>query len=287
MDLITELNDEQKKSWKKTIQAKRKQFIKTPLEYVVQATDQLNLSKETIFGDLSGSIQKIRDQVWEFYIQDESIFHQDVLSHLMVNESQAKKILINSLSNKNFDNSQHEIIANIIGECAGKVMPYIYELSLSTTNSRRSRSGSTFEAIIYHIMEIFEYSYVNQSHLGKEFFSQNDLGKKVDMIIPSNEAYQKNRAKCHIVTMKTSLRERWQEVVEEIERTNIPHLYLFTLDPTISSNTMELMKKYNITLVSYNYIQNRLSDFSNIISFEEYFQKELPVVIDYWHKNIT
>ena len=119
MDLIIELNDDQKKSWKSTIQTKRKQFIKTPIEYVIQATDQLNLSKENIFGDLSGSIQKIRDQVWGFYVQDESIFHQDVLSHLMVNESQAKKILINSLSNKTFDNSQHDIIANIIGECAG------------------------------------------------------------------------------------------------------------------------------------------------------------------------
>lgn len=282
MDCIIELNDNQKKLWKKTIQTKRGQFIKTPLEYVIQATSQLNLSKDEINNNLSKSIKKIRTYVWGLYIEDESIFHQDVLSHLMVDEPQAHKILVHSLNNKVFDNTQHNIIAHIIGECTGKVMPYIYELSLSTTNSRRSRSGSTFEVIIYHIMEILNYPYVNQSHLGKDFFSQNDLGKKVDMIIPSNEAYQNNRSKCHIVTMKTSLRERWQEVIEELQRTNIPHLYLFTLDDSITTNTLELMKKYNITLVSYKEIKDRLSSFSNILSFEEYFQKELPLVISYW-----
>ncbi len=240
------------------------------------------MSKNDIDSDISYSIHKIRDYVWNLYIQDESIFHQNVLSHLMVDEPQAHKILVDSLQNKSFNNTQYNAIAELVGECAGKVMPYIYELSLSTTNSRRSRSGSTFESIIYHIMGILGYPYVNQSHLGKEFFSQNDLGKKVDMIVPTNEAYEKNRAKCHVITMKTSLRERWQEVVEELQRTNIPHLYLFTLDDSISSNTLELMKKYNITLVTYKYIKNRLTDFSNIISFEEYFQKELPLIIQYW-----
>lgn len=282
MDFIVELSDSQKKAWKNIIQAKRGQFLKSPIKYVTEATTCLNISAKDIFNTPSVSIQKVRDYVWNLYIQDESLFHQDVLAYLMVNEPQAYKILEVSLSTKNFNSSQHEIIAHIIGECAGKVMPYIYELSLSTTNSRRARSGSTFEAIIYHIMEILKYPYINQSHLGKEFFSQNDLGKKVDMIIPSNEAYQKNRAKCHVVTMKTSLRERWQEVIEELQRTNIPHLYLFTLDPAISANTMELMKKYNITLVSYGSIKEHHLGFSNIISFEEYFQKELPSMISYW-----
>jgi hypothetical protein len=30
--------------------------------------------------------------------------------------------------------------------------------------------------------------------------------------------------------MKTSLRERWQEVAEEIERTKIPEIHLLTVD---------------------------------------------------------
>jgi hypothetical protein len=34
--------------------------------------------------------------------------------------------------------------------------------------------------------------------------------------------------------MKTSLRERWQEVAEEIERTKIPEIHLLTVDEDIS-----------------------------------------------------
>jgi predicted nucleotide-binding protein (sugar kinase/HSP70/actin superfamily) len=82
--------------------------------------------------------------------------------------------------------------------------------------------------------------------------------------------------------MKTSLRERWQEVVEEINRTNIPHIYLLTLDGTITENVMNVLHSHNITIVTYQTIKDNLSGFDNIMSFEEYFRHDIPHALDYW-----
>jgi hypothetical protein len=45
--------------------------------------------------------------------------------------------------------------------------------------------------------------------------------------------------------MKTSLRERWQEVAEEIERTKIPEIHLLTVDEDIPKNKAQEMANHN------------------------------------------
>lgn len=120
---------------------------------------------------------------------------------------------------------------NILGEF---IHIYIYKVALSNTNSRRSRAGKTFEAIIYKVYESLNYTYDSQSKVGRKSFTDLGLGKKVDSILPNISAYSKRRNKTIVGTMKTSLRERWQEVAEEIERTKIPEIHLLTADQDIS-----------------------------------------------------
>ncbi len=102
-----------------------------------------------------------------------------------------------------------ELVKASIGAFTGEIMPYIYEVTLSTTNSRRSRAGTTFEHIITYIMGYFEYPYVEQASLGTAFYKTNDLGKLVDGILPSAKAYQSHRSMCVVISMKTTIRERW------------------------------------------------------------------------------
>ena len=84
--------------------------------------------------------------------------------------------------------------------------------------------------------------------------------------------------------MKTSLRERWQEVAEEIERTKIPEIHLLTVDENISLTKAEEMGKHNIIVVAYRWIaeSEKLKSAKNIISFEEYLFEELPLIFDFW-----
>ncbi|MBU0660930.1 restriction endonuclease [Patescibacteria group bacterium] len=157
-------------------------------------------------------------------------------------------------------------------------------LSLSNTNSRRSRSGRTFEAIIYKIYDILDYPFDSQGKVGRKVFESVGLGKKVDSVLPSIEEFKRRRNKTIIGTMKTSLRERWQEVAEEIERTKIPEIHLLTVDTHIAGSKAKEMGMHNIVIVTSKELadSDSLLDCKNIISFEEYFFEEIPKYLDYW-----
>ena len=78
--------------------------------------------------------------------------------------------------------------------------------------------------------------------------------------------------------MKTSLRERWQEVAEEIERTKIPEIHLLTVDDNIPKSKAMEMSNHNIIVVTFDWVANSqpLMEMKNIISFEEYLFEEIP-----------
>lgn len=87
--------------------------------------------------------------------------------------------------------------------------------------------------------------------------------------------------------MKTTLRERWQEVVEEISRSNLPNIHLLTVDENISVSKAKQMAEHNIILVvtkstKANHILNTMH---NVIDFETYFLKEIPLLMDYWRQH--
>ncbi|MGR5953271.1 type II restriction endonuclease [Bacillus paranthracis] len=48
---------------------------------------------------------------------------------------------------------------------------------------------------------------------------------------------------------ENNLRERWQEVPEEMKRTGAQEMFLLTLDDGITKNTIESLASHNITLV--------------------------------------
>ncbi len=156
---------------------------------------------------------------------------------------------------------------------------------MSNTQSRRSRAGKSFEAIIYKIYERLGYEYDSQSKVGRKIFDSLGLGKKVDSILPNIEAFKQRRNKTIIGTMKTSLRERWQEVAEEIERTKIPEIHLLTADESIPKSKAQEMANHNIIIVTYDWVANSeaLKSMKNIISFEEYLFEEIPNVIKFWN----
>lgn len=277
--IIEELSEEQQESWEKKVKKIRWRIIKAPADYVHSSFAELRITKEELANNISGTIYRVRTLAWEKYIVDERAFFQKVIAELIENEKDPNDILkacLDKYTTDKLDLNNEKNVAEFIAEFDGRIMPYLYNLSLSVTNSRRSRAGTTFEQIIYKVMEILELPFVNQAKLGKNGFESIELTKKVDMLIPNKETYLSKRTKCHIVTMKTSLRERWQEVVEEMSRTNILHMFLFTLDENINTSGLATQNKHNITIVTYKRIKDRFSGYNNIISFEDYFGKELP-----------
>lgn len=290
--IIYELDGNEKKWWTETIREFRYQVIKKPEDYIENIIRNLNIRKETLQGVVEDTIKNIRLQSWDIYIKDESKFHRDVLS-LLTEQRDLPREILKKIIERNLLNTDLESltpqelsrkIALIVGDYTGRIVPYIYILSLSTTNSRRARAGKTFEKIIEKLMTILDYPFENQSDLGTQFYRDSGLTKMVDIIIPSKEKYSSDRSNCVIITMKTTLRERWAQVVEEINRTNIPHIYLLTLDDSITPNLVSTLNQYNIKIVLYDSIkETRYSNSNNIIGFDRFFFTDIPHYLEYWN----
>ncbi|MGB1218584.1 MAG: type II restriction endonuclease [Flavobacteriales bacterium] len=286
--IIIEIPTNEQKELDKLIKTYRKKYIRTSQEIVekVFVENQLFLTKISK-GEVSKSIAELREIVWAEYLKDEVEFNIILMQDLYKVLKTPKQIL-DTLLNQNITELKgkelQEEVIKICGEYAGRVYPYIYKIALSNTNSRRSRAGKTFESIIYKVYECLNYSFDSQGKVGRKTFTELGLGKKVDSILPSVKAYEKRRNKTIVGTMKTSLRERWQEVAEEIERTKIPEIHLLTVDENISMSKAQEMNNHNIIIVVYDWIANsdKLKAMKNIISFEEYLFEEIPSILKFW-----
>ena len=287
--IVVEIEKEEAVLFDKQIRKYRSKYIRPSQEIV----DSICLKNKEILKaiiidkSISQIIYQLRTDVWEEFLKDEVEFNAAVMKDLHKVLKTPKEILNALIENKITDKKGDELMSSIkdlCGEYAGRIFPYLYKLSLSNTQSRRSRSGKTFEAIIYKIYDILNYKFDSQSKVGRKLFSEVGLGKKVDSILPGIEQFNKRRNKTIIGTMKTSLRERWQEVAEEIERTKIPEIHLLTVDDNISSSKAEEMGKHNIIVVAYSWVaeSEKLKSAKNIISFEEYLFEELPLIFNFW-----
>lgn len=286
--IIIDIPKKELEAFDSLIKSYRNEYIRSSQE-IVEITisknkDYLKLIESK---NVSKCISLMREIVWQEYLIDEVNFNALLMKDLHKILNTPKEILEVLLSKKISTQKGEELINSIkeiCGEYAGRVFPYIYRLSLSNTQSRRSRAGKSFEAIIYKIYENLDYEFDSQSKVGRKTFDSLGLGKKVDSILPNIEAFKKRRNKTIIGTMKTSLRERWQEVAEEIERTKIPEIHLLTADENISKSKAQEMANHNIIIVTYDWVANSeaLKSMKNIISFEEYLFEEIPNIINFW-----
>jgi hypothetical protein len=288
LPVIIEIPADEQEKFDKLIKSCRSKNIRTSQEIVDKIFKEQPVYLQNIKKrDVSKSILGLRELVWNEYLKDEVNFNIILMQELHTTLKTPKHIL-ELLVNKNITNLEGtellKEVRSLCGEYAGRVFPYIYKIALSNTNSRRSRAGKTFESIIYKVYDILEYEFDSQSKVGRKTFTELGLGKKVDSILPNIGCYEQRRNKTIIGTMKTSLRERWQEVAEEIERTKIPEIHLLTVDEVIPKSKAQEMANHNIIVVAYDWVANSdsLVSMKNIISFEDYLFEEIPSILKFW-----
>lgn len=294
IEFLIKLSDEEDKKFTKFIREKRAECISSPKNTTKKATES-NLELITGLldaGEISEAIFQLRELSYNEFLKEESIFNGVVLEGISKQFDTPKEI-INDLSSKLYQNnygSAEEFTqgaVDMFGTYSGAISPYIYQLCLSNTQSRRSRAGQVFEGIIYYLYEYFGYPYGSQAQVGRQQFTQLGLGKLVDSVLPGLEEFDKRRNKTIVGSMKTTLRERWQEVVEEVARANIPSIHLLTVDDDISEAKALQMGQHNIVLVVLNSVkaQPHLASLHSVVDFETYFLQEIPDILRYWKAN--
>lgn len=291
LDTIISLEEGEIKSWRAFYGAIRTHEMLQPSDYVDIAVSEMGGAEYLVknLERVSELIIEIRESGWDSYVVHEQKVCGLALKSLLTENNEASEILnkivkqeVGVLASHSSETELFSSLARILGDTNGRIFPYIYELAKSVTQSRRSRAGASFERIIDHILKAKKIPYDNQKKIGRSQFAKVGLGKKVDGIVPSIAAYSKDRMNCAILTMKTTLRERWQEVVEELERTRIQHMYLLTLDDQLTGSSLETIRQHNITVVVPKKIKEANVDSTNLISFETLLGERLPAILNNW-----
>ncbi|RFZ91109.1 restriction endonuclease [Mucilaginibacter conchicola] len=114
--------------------------------------------------------------------------------------------------------------------------------ALSVLNRRKSRAGHSFEQHLEVIFKANKVSYIRHA--------MTENRNQPDFLFPSANAYKDPQFPESGLTMlgvKTTLKDRWRQVLAEAER--IPAKHLVTMDVSISINQMKQMQAANLQLV--------------------------------------
>lgn len=118
----------------------------------------------------------------------------------------------------------------------------ISDFANSFLNRRKSRVGKSLE---HHLARVFSAS---QLRFVEQAVTEGN--KRPDFLFPGTEEYHNFEFPADDLTFlgaKTTCKDRWRQVLTEANR--IEHKYLFTLQPSISSNQLQEMKDERLTLV--------------------------------------
>lgn len=202
--IIVDLSDDEKKTWREQYGSIRRAEQLPPAEYIDLAVEKLGG-----YGNLKSAkdrttdlIFAIREAAWTLYTQHEQMVYGLAMQDLLANNPDTRHVLEEVVAREGearireaSGNNLLDILAGLVGEVSGRIFPYPYELAKSITQSRRSRAGTAFERIIRHVINIFEFPCDDQSKIARVNFTQGNLGKIVDSLIPGIDAYEQNRSK--------------------------------------------------------------------------------------------
>lgn len=242
--------------FKELIKTERLEHFITPFGLVYKTFIDLGYNKKDcsyFMEHASEYIANMRENCWNEFILFEKEFTTRMLTRLIDVEKVCNMNPVDAIKDFTMEYPNH-----------------IYNLSLSNTQSRRSRAGKEFEAIIELLLIGAEVPSDAQGAIGKQYFQTHQIGKLVDFVTPSVVDYLANKRNTMLISAKTTLRERWQEVPEEVNRTGIREMYLATLDSTISDESLHIMYEANIIIVTTK--MNKEANYPNnnrVITFEE------------------
>lgn len=217
-----------------------------------------NLTVEQIKNDFDSIFRDIEKEAYRLYLIYEEKYGKEVFRAFIEYLYQSKRI--------------HSI--SELKESLGEYFYSFDKFFLSLSQSRRARSGKTFESITNGLFK----------SLGYPFDEQIVIDGKPDFLMPSEKHYRENPLDCIIFTTKRTLRERWRQIVTE--GTRGLGFYLATIDEKISSVQLVEMLRHRIYVVCPQALKNKCyNDAINVISFRQFFKDHLDPAMKRWKDN--
>lgn len=148
--------------------------------------------------------------------------------------------------------------------------PKLDALFLSASQQRKTRAGRSFEHHIARVLHDGRIRYEEQAITG---------GRRPDFVLPSVAvltSMTRSLDEAMILSLKTTLRERWKQVPMEKFRCE---LFLATVDDRVSSEAVDGMQAHGIHLVVPESLKSSKETCydkkQNVITFREFFDEEI------------
>lgn len=153
------------------------------------------------------------------------------------------------------------------------VHPILKGYYLSISQSRKQRGGKDFE-IQFELMLA----------AAKIPFEKQDTTSRVDFLLPSRRCFDKDRPKGVVLSLKRTLRERWRNVAEEIERLRCPATYLVTAETKIQkADISEIWQRYHFYFAVWDDVKG--TDFAHnnaVVGFSSLVRDILTHYMPQW-----
>lgn len=180
------------KNYANLVKEERARTFGSAYDFVYTIFEELefhNKDKKYFFNNASEIVEALRNASWSTFLPLEKAFTSKMLQQL-VNPEEIK------------DKTGLEAVTWFVETFPDE----IYSLTLSNTQSRRSRAGKEFEAIIELILIGAEIPLDSQGNIGKKVFVDKGLGKLVDIVSPGAIEYNINKRNTVLISAKTTLR---------------------------------------------------------------------------------
>lgn len=161
---------------------------------------------------------------------------------------------------------------NKVAEALDMLYPDLWHVLLSRSQSRKQRGGKDFEEQLGQLLKLADIPFDKQT---RKYHS--------DFILPSTEAFARDRTRCFLLSAKRTLRERWQTVVNEIYETRCPNAFLCTTDEEVNQSVIDRLRQYNIHLVIWDKPkQEKFKDEPVVLGYTQLANLEIQTFRKYW-----
>lgn len=223
------------------------------------------------------------DTEYEVYLEYEELCAQQAPELVLSEEGKHRFPRTAQLLQSALDvvaNTQKPAIQRL-NEIASYLRPFYRLFEQSLAQGRMGRAGGSAQIHLEYLLHQLGYT--------GEFETQQVLNGKVDFLFPSKKAWDKDRQRCIIVSVKRSIRERYKQVFEELGITGGLTVYLVITEPTdearkdLTPEKVANIKKQNVYLVVRDSVkQQQFSSEQRVLGFTQFITQELPLRRQLW-----
>lgn len=135
-------------------------------------------------------------------------------------------------------------------------------LFLSVSQSRKARGGQDFEYQIRTLLDLAAIPYEAQSKR-----------ERADFLLPSSAILKTEKPRAVLLSVKRTLRERWQQVVRELQDIGCPNTYLGTAEDKITPNVVHGITSHNIYVVVWEEVKrHQFPADSMVLGYDQFIQ---------------